>query len=30
MNKIVNIGANLGAPLYDPQKSERFDSWTDK
>jgi hypothetical protein len=22
--------ANLGAPLYDPQKSERFDSWTDK
>lgn len=28
-NRIVEIAAKLGAPLYDPQTGERFDSWTD-
>lgn len=28
-NRLVDIGAAVGAPLYDPQTSERFDSWTD-
>ena len=28
-NRLVDIAANLGAPLYDPQTGERFDSWID-
>jgi hypothetical protein len=26
MNRIIDIAATFGAPLYDPQTSERFDS----
>lgn len=28
-NRLVEIAASLGAPLYDPQTGERFDSWID-
>jgi hypothetical protein len=28
-NRLVDIAANFGAPLYDPQTGERFDSWID-
>jgi hypothetical protein len=28
-NRLVTIAADLGAPLYDPQTGERFDSWID-
>jgi hypothetical protein len=28
-NRLVEIAASLGAPLYDPQTDERFDSWID-
>jgi hypothetical protein len=28
-NQLVEIAANLDAPLYDPQTHERFDSWLD-
>jgi len=26
-NRLVALAADLGAPLYDPQTDERFDSW---
>ena len=26
-NQLVDLAANLDAPLYDPQTGERFDSW---
>ena len=28
-NRLVDIAANFGAPLYDPQTGERFDSCID-
>jgi hypothetical protein len=28
-NRLVDIAISLGAPLYDPQTGERFDSWVD-
>lgn len=30
MNLIVDILIDFGCPLYDPQISTRFDSWTDR
>jgi hypothetical protein len=27
-NQLVTLAKDLGAPLYDPQTMERFDSWT--
>ena len=28
-NRLVDIAGNFGAPLYDPQTGERFDTWID-
>ena len=28
-NRLVEIAADCGAPLYDPQVGERFDTWID-
>ena len=28
-NRLVDLAAGFGCPLYDPQTDERFDSWTD-
>lgn len=30
MNRLIDIMADFGCPLYDPQISTRFDSWTDR
>ncbi len=30
MNRFIDIMADFGCPLYDPQISTRFDSWTDR
>lgn len=30
MNSLMDILIDFGCPLYDPQISERFDSWTDR
>lgn len=30
MNALMDILADFGCPLYDPQISTRFDSWTDR
>lgn len=30
MNRLIDIMAEFGCPLYDPQISTRFDSWTDR
>ncbi len=30
MNTIMDILADYGCPLYDPQISTRFDAWTDR
>lgn len=30
MNLLMDILAEFGCPLYDPQVSTRFDSWTDR
>ncbi len=30
MNTLMDILKDLGCPVYDPQISERFDSWTDR
>lgn len=30
MNRLMDILIAFGCPLYDPQISERFDSWTDR
>lgn len=30
MNALMDILADFGCPLYDPQISERFDAWTDR
>ena len=30
MNKLMDILIDFGCPLYDPQISTRFDSWTDR
>lgn len=30
MNSLMDILIDFGCPLYDPQISTRFDSWTDK
>lgn len=30
MNLLMNILIDFGCPLYDPQISTRFDSWTDR
>jgi hypothetical protein len=27
MNRVIEIGYELGVPAYDPQVDERFDSW---
>jgi len=29
MNRLVDLAAKFGCPLYDPQTGERFDSWID-
>ncbi len=30
MNTLTDILIDFGCPMYDPQISERFDSWTDR
>ena len=30
MNTLMDILIDFGCPVYDPQISERFDSWTDR
>ncbi len=30
MNTLMDILKDFGCPVYDPQISERFDSWTDR
>ena len=30
MNRLMDVLAEFGCPLYDPQVSTRFDSWTDR
>ncbi len=30
LNSLVDILIEFGCPLYDPQISTRFDSWTDR